>query len=56
MTRTDNPEEFKGLPHQLTNEFVPKAESFPPEKNKSYLLWGVERANANRLCNAERLA
>jgi len=45
MTRTDNKEEFKGLPHQLTNEFVPKAEFSSRKKQKLFAMVEVERAN-----------
>lgn len=40
-------EEFKGIPHQLTNEFVPKADFFPPEKKQKLFAMGVEIERAN---------
>ena len=40
-------EEFKGLPHQLTNEFVPKADSFSLEKKQKLFAMGVEIERAN---------
>jgi prostaglandin-endoperoxide synthase 2 len=40
-------EEFKGLPHQVTNEFVNKADSFPSEKRQKLFAMGVEVERAN---------
>lgn len=40
-------EEFKGLPLQLTNEFVPKSETLPPEKKYKLFAMGVELERAN---------
>lgn len=42
-------EEFKGIPHQLTNEFdpKPKSDNFPPEKKQKLFAMGVELERAN---------
>lgn len=42
-------DEFKGIPHQLTNEFdpKPKSESFPLEKKRKLFAMGVELERAN---------
>ena len=39
--------EFVGLPHQLTNEGEPKANTFPPEKKQKLFAMGVEVERAN---------
>ncbi|HEY9904001.1 MAG TPA: peroxidase family protein [Candidatus Sericytochromatia bacterium] len=40
-------EEFKGMPHVLTNEFIPKAESFAPEKKQRLFAMGLEVERVN---------
>ena len=40
-------EEFKGMPHIVTNEFVSKAESFPPEKKQKLFAMGLEVERVN---------
>lgn len=40
-------EEFKGIPHVVTNEFVNKSESFPPEKKQKLFAMGVELERVN---------
>ncbi len=40
-------EEFKGIPHIVTNEFVNKSESFPPEKKQKLFAMGVELERVN---------
>ncbi len=40
-------EEFKGIPHVVDNEFVPKSESFPPEKKRQLFAMGVELERVN---------
>jgi prostaglandin-endoperoxide synthase 2 len=40
-------EEFKGLPHVYTDEFIPKADSFPPEKRQTLFAMGLELERAN---------
>lgn len=40
-------EEFKGMPHVVTNEFVPKAESFPAEKKQKLFAMGLEVERVN---------
>lgn len=39
--------EFIGLPHQLTNEDKPKANTFPPDKKQKLFAMGVEIERAN---------
>ncbi len=39
--------EFVGLPHQLTNEGEPKANTFPPEKKQKLFAMGVEVERSN---------
>ncbi|MBD2616341.1 heme peroxidase [Nostoc punctiforme FACHB-252] len=40
-------EEFKGLPHQFVNGFIPKSETFPPEKKQTLFAMGVELERTN---------
>ena len=40
-------EEFKGIPHIVTNEFVNKSENFPPEKKQKLFAMGVELERVN---------
>lgn len=40
-------EEFHGMPHLYTDELVPKAESFPPEKKQKLFAMGLEVERAN---------
>ncbi len=40
-------EEFKGIPHVITNEFVNKSENFPPEKKQKLFAMGVELERVN---------
>jgi prostaglandin-endoperoxide synthase 2 len=42
-------DEFKGIPHQVTNEFsaAPKADSFPPAKKQKLFAMGAELERAN---------
>ncbi len=40
-------EEFKGIPHVITNEFVNKSDNFPPEKKQKLFAMGVELERVN---------
>ena len=40
-------EEFRGLPHLYTDESIPKAETFPPEKKQKLFAMGLEVERAN---------
>ncbi len=40
-------EEFKGMPHIVTNEFVNKADTLPPEKKQKLFALGLEVERAN---------
>lgn len=40
-------EEFKGMPHVVTNEFVPKSYDFPIEKKRTLFAMGVELERVN---------
>ncbi|HEY9599278.1 MAG TPA: peroxidase family protein [Cyanophyceae cyanobacterium] len=40
-------EEFKGMPHVVTNEFVPKSYDFPLEKKRTLFAMGVELERVN---------
>ncbi|MEH2295827.1 peroxidase family protein [Nostoc sp.] len=40
-------EEFRGLPHLYTDESIPKAETFPPEKKQKLFAMGLEIERAN---------
>ncbi|MDF5720750.1 MAG: peroxidase family protein [Rhizonema sp. PD37] len=40
-------EEFKGIPHIVTNEFVNKSESFPSEKKQKLFAMGAELERVN---------
>jgi prostaglandin-endoperoxide synthase 2 len=40
-------EEFKGMPHVVTNEYVNKSENFPPEKKQKLFAMGLEVERVN---------